>query len=94
MLFVDHTAIKYLVNKVVLSGRLAWWVLLLKEFDYIVEYKHDRMHLQDGHLSRLSEKIGVTLVDDRLIDDNFFVVTAQSEWYVCIVEFLTTERFL
>ena len=37
-IFVDHIAIKYLVNKAELSGRLARWVLLLSEFDYTVEY--------------------------------------------------------
>jgi hypothetical protein len=37
--FVDHMAIKYLVNKPDLSGRLARWVLLFQEFDYMVEYK-------------------------------------------------------
>jgi hypothetical protein len=42
---VDHMAIKYLVNKAELSGRLARWILLLGEFDYTVEYKPGRMHL-------------------------------------------------
>jgi hypothetical protein len=37
--FVDHMAIKYLVNKAKLNGRLAKLVLLLEEFDYTVEYK-------------------------------------------------------
>jgi hypothetical protein len=37
--FVDHMAIRYLVNKPELSGRLARWVLLLTEFDYTVQYK-------------------------------------------------------
>jgi hypothetical protein len=55
--FVDHMAIKYLVNKAELSGRLARWVLLLEKFDYLVEYKPGRMHLQADHLSRLSGKI-------------------------------------
>ena len=54
--FVDHMAIKYLVNKAELSGRLARWVLLLEEFDYTVEYKPGRMHLQADHLTRSSEK--------------------------------------
>ena len=56
--FVDHMAIKYLVNKPELSGRLARWVLLLEEFDYTVEYKLGRMHLQAIHLSRLSKDMG------------------------------------
>ena len=38
-------AIKYLVNKAEVSGRLARWMLLLEEFDYTVEYKPGRMHL-------------------------------------------------
>ena len=47
-------AIKYLVNKMQLSGRLARWVLLLWEFDYTFDYKLGRMHLHADHLSRLS----------------------------------------
>lgn len=74
--FVDHIAIKYLVNKAELSGRLTRWVLLLEELNYTAEYKLGHMHLHDDHLSRLSKKMGVSPVDDRLIDDNFFVVTA------------------
>ena len=72
--FVDHMAIKYLVNKPELSGRLARWILLLEEFDYTVEYKPGRMHLQAHHLSRLSEDTGTSSIDDSLIDDNLFVV--------------------
>ena len=90
--FVDHMAIKYLVNKPELSGRLARWVLLLEEFNYTVEYKHGRMHLQADHLSRLSENMGTHPIDDSLIDDKLFVVTATPDWYVRIVEFLTTQR--
>ena len=79
--FVDHIAIKYLVNKPELSGRLAMWVLLLEEFDYRVENKPCRMHLQADHLSRLSEDMGTSSIDDRLIDDNLFVVPATPVWY-------------
>ena len=35
--FVNHMAIKYLVNKAELSGKLARWILLLEEFDYTME---------------------------------------------------------
>ena len=89
--FVDHMAIKYLVNKAELNGRLARWVLLLEEFDYTVEYKPGRMHLQADHLSRLSENVRENPVDDRLMDDDLFVVTTRPDWYVDIVEFLTTQ---
>ena len=77
--FVNHMVIKYLVNKAELSGRLVRWVFLLEEFDYTVEYKPDRIHLQADHLSRLLEQIGKSPVDDRLVDDNIFVVTAKPD---------------
>ena len=70
--FVDHMTIKYLVNKAELNGRLARWVLLLEEFDYTVEYKPGKMHLQADHLSRILEEMGTSPIDDRLIDDNLF----------------------
>ena len=67
--FVNHMNIKYLVNKVKLSGRFPRWIWLLEEFDYTVEYKPGRIHLQAHHLSRLSKKMGESSIDDRLVDD-------------------------
>ena len=90
--FVDHMAIKYLVNKAERSGRLARWVLLLEEFDYIVEYKPGRMHLMADHLSRLLEEMGTSPIDDKFINDNLFLVMSSLDWYAGIVEFLTTQR--
>lgn len=54
--FVDHMALRYLVNKSDLSGRLARWVLLLTEFNNTIQYKPGKMHHQANHLSRLSTK--------------------------------------
>ena len=42
-----------------------------------MEYKPGRIHLQADHLSRLSEEVGSSPLDDMLRDDNLFVVTAQ-----------------
>lgn len=89
--FVDHMAIKFLMKKPGLSGRLARWVFLLREFDYTVEYKPGRMHLQ-ADMSRLTEQVGVEPVDDRLMDDNLFVVMVQPQWYDDIVEFFSTHK--
>ena len=66
--------------------------LLLEEFDYTVEYKPGRMHLQADHLFRLFERMGENLIDDRLMNDNLFMVTAKPEWYAGIVDFLTTQK--
>ena len=50
------------------------------------------MHLQADHLSRLSEKMGTSPIDDGFIDNNLFLVTSSPDWYADIVEFLTTQR--
>ena len=59
-----------------LSGRLARWIVLLEEFDYTMEYKLGRMHLQAYHLSRLFKEVGTSPIDDTFIDDNLFVIIA------------------
>lgn len=90
--FVDHMAIKYLVNKADLSGRIARWVLLLEEFDYTVEYKPGKMHHQADHLSRLSETIGSAPIEDGLIDEELFTITSRPKWYAHIAQFLATQQ--
>lgn len=67
----DYMAIKFLVNKPELSGRLARWILLLEDFDYAVKYIPGRMHLQADHLSRLSERVKTTPIDDEFVDEIF-----------------------
>ena len=72
--FVDHMALRYLVNKPNLSGRLARWILLLTKFDYIVQYKSRKMHLQVDHLSRLSTEVGTEDIDDEFLDGWLFAL--------------------
>ena len=36
--------------------------------------------------------MGESPIDDMLVNDNFFMVTAKPEWYAGIVEFLTTQK--
>jgi hypothetical protein len=33
-IFIDHSTLKYLVNKPELAGRIYIWLLLLQEFDF------------------------------------------------------------
>jgi hypothetical protein len=90
--FVDHLALRYMVNKPDLSGRVARWVLLLEELDYVVEYKPGRLHKQADHLSRLSETIGKDEIDDELPDANLFSITVIPTWDTYIAEFLSTQK--
>ena len=91
--FVDHMALRYLVNNPDLSGRLARWILLLTEFDYSVRFKPGKMHLQADHLSRLSEEVGTEEIDDEFPDGRLFTVQKVPLWYSYIAEFLSTQTF-
>ena len=91
--FVDHMALRYLVNKPDLSGRLARWILLLIEFDYTIQYKPRKMNLQVDHLSRLSTETRIEEMDDEFLDGRLFAVQKVPLWYSYIAEFLSTQAF-
>jgi hypothetical protein len=91
--FVDHMAIRYLVNKPELSGRLARWVLLLMEFDYTVQYKPGKQHLQADHLSQLSTELNPTDINDEFPDGKLFAIRNVPSWYEYIAQFLSTQQF-
>jgi hypothetical protein len=43
--FVDHMALVYIVNKPLIFSKLARWLLLFLECDFIIVYKSSRSHL-------------------------------------------------
>jgi hypothetical protein len=59
---VDHVALVYLVNKPQVSGRIARWLLLFLEYEFIIDFKLGITHVVADALSRLpnsSEPLGV-----------------------------------
>jgi hypothetical protein len=53
-MFTDHSALKYLVNKPVLGGRICRWLLLFQEFDFEVIVKPGKLNAGPDHLSRVT----------------------------------------
>nr|GFA67918.1 reverse transcriptase domain-containing protein [Tanacetum cinerariifolium] len=53
IVYTDHSALKYLLNKQDVKPRLLRWVLLLQEFDIIILDKKGFENLAADHLSRL-----------------------------------------
>jgi len=45
--YVDHMALVYLVNKPQVLGRIARWLPLFLEYDFIVVYKPCKIHVVD-----------------------------------------------
>ena len=52
-MYIDHSALKYLVNKLVLGGRICRWLLLFQEYDFEVIVKPGSINTGPNHLSRI-----------------------------------------
>ena len=50
-MFTDHSALKHLVNKPVLGGRICRWLLLFQEYDFEIIVKPGRLNARPDHLS-------------------------------------------
>ena len=67
-MFTNHYALKYLVNKPVLGGRICRWLLLFQEYDFEIIVKLGRHNLGPDHLSRLELGEEPTSLEDGLTD--------------------------
>jgi hypothetical protein len=74
--FIDHSALKYLVNKHVLEGIICRWLLLFKEFSFEVIVKPCKLNVGPDHFSRLESGESGDAIDDQLPDADLFKVEA------------------
>ena len=52
-MYTDHSALKYLVNKPMLGGRICKWLLLFQEYDFEVVVKLGCLNASLDHPSRI-----------------------------------------
>ncbi len=57
VLYVNHVALVYLVNKPHVSRRITRWLLLFLEYEFTIVYKPGRTHVIVDALSRLLTKL-------------------------------------
>ncbi|GJU61335.1 reverse transcriptase domain-containing protein [Tanacetum coccineum] len=70
VVYTDHSALKYLMNKQDAKPRLLWWVLLLQEFDITIRDKKGSENLTANHLSRL-ENPYKDVLENKDINEHF-----------------------
>ncbi|GJU67663.1 reverse transcriptase domain-containing protein [Tanacetum coccineum] len=69
IVYTDHSALKYLMNKQDAKPRLLWWVLLLQEFDITIRDKKRNVRTCADHLSRLENSHRI--LENKDINENF-----------------------
>jgi hypothetical protein len=89
-IFTDHSALKYLVNKLVLGGRICRWLLLFQEYDFEIVVKPVRMNKGPDHLSMLEHGEEPTSLEDTLPDAQLLSIRKIYDHFVEIVQFLST----
>jgi hypothetical protein len=86
LFYVDHMALVYLVNKPQVLGKIARWLLLFQEYDFIVVYKLGIIHVIANALSNLphiTQPIG--LLDQTTYASLFYI---EPKWLKDVKEFL------
>jgi hypothetical protein len=89
-MFIDHSALKYLVNKSVLGGRICRWLLLFQEYDFEIIVKPGKMNKGPDHLSRLEHGEEPTNMEDTLLDAQLLAIRNIDDHFTNVVQFLST----
>ena len=89
-MFTDHSALKYLVNKPVLGGKICRWLLLFQEFDFKIIMNLGYLNASPDHLSPIETGEEPTNIDDGLSDAQLFQVDIVDDHYAPIIQFLET----
>jgi hypothetical protein len=89
-MFIDHSTLKYLVNKLELGGRICRWILLFQEYDFEIVVKTGRINKAPDHLSRLENGEEPTILEDTLPDAKLLAIIKFDDHFAEIVQFLST----
>ena len=89
VLFTNHKALLYLVNKPCIMGRIVQWFLILLEFDFTIVVKKGITHQRADHLSKLINGEALVEIPDDFLDAYLFNVEMVPKWSKDIVPMLT-----
>ena len=72
--YIDHQALKYLVNKPLHHGRIWRWLLLFQEFEFEVIIGLGKLNVCPHHLSRINTREELIGVKEDLLDAHLFQI--------------------
>lgn len=81
------------MKKLVVTGRLARWILLLQDLDITIVDKPSKSNVVVDYLSRLHIiDESSTPIEDTFPDENLFHIETHTPWYAYIENYLATNR--
>ena len=91
VIFIDHSALKYLLTKKNAKARLIRWVLLIQEFNLKVKDKKGVENVVADHLSRLTiaHDTHSPPMNDEFPEESLMQLE-KAPWYAHIANFLST----
>lgn len=87
--FIDHSTLHYLVNKLVLWGRICQWLLLFQEFEFEVIIELGKKNVGPYHLSWILIRELEGNPDDVLPNAHLFHVNVVVDQFEDIMKYLT-----
>jgi hypothetical protein len=84
-MFTDHSTLKYLVNKLVLGGRIYRWLLLFQEFEFEVIVNLGKLNAGPHHLSRVTNGEEPMNLEYNFSDAQLFSVQIADELFAYII---------
>jgi len=91
-MFTDHSALKYLVNKLVSRGNICIWLLLFQEYDFEIIVKLGILNAEPDHLSILETWEEPTRIEDNLPNTQLFAIKVLDDLFADIIHFFTIGR--
>jgi hypothetical protein len=92
ILYIDHSAIRYLANKPITNGWVTRWLLLLQEFDITIKDRPWRENLVTDFLSHIPKTDDSLTFEDQFPDEHVFVFTTKPPWYADVENYLVVGR--
>jgi hypothetical protein len=93
---VHHLALVYLVSKASLTGKLAWWTLLLQEYEFDIVHRLGAQHAMADYLSRLESREAPAGVANDFLDAGVMTLKPETgprddpeKWLTDIIYFLS-----
>lgn len=90
-MYINHSALRYLVNKLVLGGNICRWLLLFQEYDFEVIVKPEKLNSGPDHLSCILIGEDAKNLDDSLSDVHLFTRQMVEDYFVDIVQLFNIE---